>query len=407
VNPSSNRVYVANSGDNTVTVIDGLTNLTTTVPVDSNPVAITVNPMTDKVYVANRGSNDVTVIDGASLDTTLAPTAEPPQAIAVNSRTNKVYVVGDRNAFEIDGATLETRMMPVGLYPCAVAVNSLTNRIYVANRGAQDITAIDGLTYTSWPEYSGRAPCALAVNPVTKHVYVANSGDSSASVVRDAAATRETGVRAELDQAQSCTTLLARPVICGKAVNRWGPYRNPILGVLNRVGTTLEAWNWAQVTQGQGTDSTQWAWSWGDDSLVWGENYLCCVPLEAQVGTTNNLGVGSPGTGNTLILPIYRVQTYTGCENAERPLPERYELNVRPSLIRNSAQIRYALPREGNASLKLYDIKGALVRRLVEGRSKPGDYNVKLDAGNLARGVYFLRLEATGQPAITRKLIRE
>ena len=49
----------------TVTVIDGATNLTTSVSVGASPQAIAVNPVTNKIYVANSGGT-VTVIDGAT-----------------------------------------------------------------------------------------------------------------------------------------------------------------------------------------------------------------------------------------------------------------------------------------------------------------------------------------------------
>src|SRR6266568_4061391 len=57
VNPVSNKIYVANSGSNNVTVIDGVTNTTTTVPMvgllEGFPEAVAVNPVTNKIYVAN------------------------------------------------------------------------------------------------------------------------------------------------------------------------------------------------------------------------------------------------------------------------------------------------------------------------------------------------------------------
>ena len=68
MNPVTNKIYVANFG-NTVTVIDGATNTTTTVH-RYVPDAVAVNPVTNKIYVANIGSSNVTVIDGATNTTT-------------------------------------------------------------------------------------------------------------------------------------------------------------------------------------------------------------------------------------------------------------------------------------------------------------------------------------------------
>jgi len=44
VNPVTNEVYVANSGDGTITAINGLTNSTTTITVGTTPSAVAVNP---------------------------------------------------------------------------------------------------------------------------------------------------------------------------------------------------------------------------------------------------------------------------------------------------------------------------------------------------------------------------
>jgi YVTN family beta-propeller protein len=67
VNPSTNRIYVANSEPNgIVTVIDGATDTISAVQVGMNPDGIAVNPVTNKIYVANADSDSVTVIDGAT-----------------------------------------------------------------------------------------------------------------------------------------------------------------------------------------------------------------------------------------------------------------------------------------------------------------------------------------------------
>src|SRR5690554_1200874 len=44
INPVTNKIYVANSSGDTVTVIDGATNQTTTVEVGDRPAAVAVNP---------------------------------------------------------------------------------------------------------------------------------------------------------------------------------------------------------------------------------------------------------------------------------------------------------------------------------------------------------------------------
>jgi YVTN family beta-propeller protein len=68
VNELTNKVYVANARDNTVSVIDGATNLlTATIQVGPHPIGLDVDPFTNRIYVANEGqgaNNTVSVIDG-------------------------------------------------------------------------------------------------------------------------------------------------------------------------------------------------------------------------------------------------------------------------------------------------------------------------------------------------------
>ena len=42
------------------------------------PYAVAVNPVTNKIYVVNYTSNNVTVIDGATNDTTTVPPGPAP-----------------------------------------------------------------------------------------------------------------------------------------------------------------------------------------------------------------------------------------------------------------------------------------------------------------------------------------
>ncbi len=179
VNPVTNKIYVANGGSGSVTVIDGATNNTTIVDVGGGtlPDAVAVNSVTNKIYVANGDSGSVTVIDGATLNTTPVPVGAGQAAAGVNSVTNQIYVADSYDngtATVIDGATLNTTPVPVGLFPMAVGVDPVTNQIYVANLYSDTVTLIDGATLVTTTIGVGVKPLTLAVNPVTNRVYVVN-----------------------------------------------------------------------------------------------------------------------------------------------------------------------------------------------------------------------------------------
>ena len=53
MNPVTNKVFATNLANNTVTVIDGDINATSTLGPGSNPFGVAVNPVTNKIYVTN------------------------------------------------------------------------------------------------------------------------------------------------------------------------------------------------------------------------------------------------------------------------------------------------------------------------------------------------------------------
>ncbi len=85
-------VYLVHSTSNSVTVINGATNSTTTIATGLYPYSLAVNPATNKVYVVNVPGNNVTIIDGATNSTTTVNVATNPTIVAVNPITNKIYV---------------------------------------------------------------------------------------------------------------------------------------------------------------------------------------------------------------------------------------------------------------------------------------------------------------------------
>src|ERR1700722_12661318 len=94
VNERTGRVYVANSGDRSVAIVDGDTDrLLATVPTAARPYAIAVDEVSDRVYVSNTFSSMLTVIDGKT---------GSADAIVVDAQRGKVYLLG----YESDSLTV-------------------------------------------------------------------------------------------------------------------------------------------------------------------------------------------------------------------------------------------------------------------------------------------------------------
>ncbi|MGA2506820.1 MAG: fibronectin type III domain-containing protein [Chitinispirillaceae bacterium] len=186
VNPVTNRTYVANYGDGTITVIDVAANQTSTVTVGSGPRAIAVNPLTNTIYVANFTGTSVSVINGATNTVTATVSVQSyPVAIAINPATNMIYVTNYASATvtKINGSSNATSTIPVGLGPIAVCVNPVTNKIYVANSGSNSVTVINGAINDTTSIGVGTTPYAIAANTVTNKIYVANQGSNNVTVI--------------------------------------------------------------------------------------------------------------------------------------------------------------------------------------------------------------------------------
>jgi len=65
-----------------------------------------------------------------------------------------------------------------------------------------------------------------------------------------------------------------------------------------------------------------------------------------------------------------------------------------PNPFNPTTNIRFNVPKDGRASLKIYDIKGNEVAVYLDQDIKAGAYNVDFDGSKLTSGVYFYRLTA-------------
>jgi len=77
---------------------------------------------------------------------------------------------------------------------------------------------------------------------------------------------------------------------------------------------------------------------------------------------------------------------------------------IHPNPFNSSTTITYGLGKPAPTRLTLYDLSGREVRTLVEGNRQAGIHTVNLIAGDLLSGIFFVRLEASGQ-ALSRKVL--
>src|ERR1700728_170494 len=148
VDATTGRAYVADSGDGTVTVIDGQTDrVTTKVKAGPHPYMLAVNDMTGKVYVTNTFSDLVAEIDAASNSVEMLKLGSA-DGVAVDRKTNKTFLIGYEgpNVKVLDGRTHVVQSVNVGEHMWGIAVSEDTGTVYVTRLGASELAAVDEKT---------------------------------------------------------------------------------------------------------------------------------------------------------------------------------------------------------------------------------------------------------------------
>ncbi|MGK7368684.1 MAG: T9SS type A sorting domain-containing protein, partial [Candidatus Halalkalibacterium sp. M3_1C_030] len=91
-------------------------------------------------------------------------------------------------------------------------------------------------------------------------------------------------------------------------------------------------------------------------------------------------------------------------ENTDPDLPAQVRLRQNyPNPFNPATVINYSLPKDGEASMIIYDMLGREVVTLFTGPQKAGTYDLRFDGSNLSSGIYIYRLKAEGK-VLTRML---
>jgi hypothetical protein len=96
--------------------------------------------------------------------------------------------------------------------------------------------------------------------------------------------------------------------------------------------------------------------------------------------------------------------TITSVENNDNELLNYRLVQNYPNPFNSTTHIRYTIPRSGRVKLKVYDLLGNEVVTLINRYQYRGEYDLIFQPDNLASGIYFYQLQASGFIS-TRKLI--
>ncbi len=168
---------------------------------------------------------------------------------------------------------------------------------------------------------------------------------------------------------------------------------------IRKIGTTLD---YTYVSDNNGADT----------AITLRKSFL--DTLAQTMGTTGDSvraswrgwaynGFDSTSSANSFIITF--VRTNVGINVISSVVPEEYSLdNNYPNPFNPSTKIRFAVPETGNVELNVYDSKGSLVGKLVNGRLNAGLYEYEFNAASLPSGAYFYRLSA-GSFSSTKRMV--
>ena len=78
-------------------------------------------------------------------------------------------------------------------------------------------------------------------------------------------------------------------------------------------------------------------------------------------------------------------------------IPDKPELTQNyPNPFNPITNIIFSIPKNGDVSLKIYDLHGSEIETLINGNLNAGTYNVKFNGTNYSSGVYFYKLKHNG-----------
>ena len=182
------RAYIANHGDNTVSIIDTATNLVVgTIPVGRQPYGVAMDPEGAHVYVGNFYDGTVSIIATSTHDVVTLPVTDAPTGIAVKLPGTRVYVAhrNDQLVSVIDTATNQVlTTVGVGAAPMGIAVHPAGTPAYVVNRGDDTMSVIDTNTNEVVATVPvGSNPTHVAVSPIGDQVYVTDNVGARVTVV--------------------------------------------------------------------------------------------------------------------------------------------------------------------------------------------------------------------------------
>lgn len=150
------------------------------------------------------------------------------------------------------------------------------------------------------------------------------------------------------------------------------------------------------VYKATGPDQYEQVWDWRNDM---GRSAVCrCADL-------NKNGYDEIYISGDNKTSVFEINKASIPENVRIKHPIVASLSVKPTIIRNSGEIKYSVPKDSRIELTVYDATGRKVVKLLSNELKAGSYTTTVTGRDLPAGAYFVRLESPSAAATARFIV--
>ena len=118
----------------------------------------------------------------------------------------------------------------------------------------------------------------------------------------------------------------------------------------------------------------------------------------------NPFGEGDTITGDVPFIP-WLEDTTTSADPSSPEVVSYLALESYPNPFNSTVTIEYALVREQDVKLEIFDVLGRQVETLLSEHQSIGVHSIKWTADSFASGLYFARLSTPAGPSQAVKLL--
>ncbi len=152
---------------------------------------------------------------------------------------------------------------------------------------------------------------------------------------------------------------------------------------------------------------TSWQWDFNNDGIVDATEKNPSWTYHSPGTYTVKLTVSNGTTTMDKIRMNYIVVNQsTGVQDIPAGAPLIFALYQNfPNPFNPTTRLQYSVARGQEVSIKVYNVLGKEVAKLVNGYKSPGTYEVEFDASKLPSGIYFYRYTTPGFSAVKKMML--